>query len=54
MGAGHPRLAPQFFPSMKAILKVNYGSLNLLPGTPAQNMLISIVVLPFQKLFILL
>lgn len=53
MGAGHPT-AGTLSPSMKAILKVNYDSLKLPKGTPAQNMLISINVLPFQKLFVLL
>lgn len=53
MGAGHPT-AGTLSPSMKSILKVDYGSLKSLTETPAQNMLISINVLPFQMLFVLL
>jgi hypothetical protein len=53
MGAGHPRLAPQFFSSMKAILKVSYGNMKLIANTNTKK-LISIIILPFQKLFVLL
>jgi len=53
MGADHPRLAPQFFPSMKAILKVSYGNETDSKNTNTK-MLISIIILPFQKLFVLL
>ncbi len=33
-----PSMAGTLSPSMKAILKVNYGSLELLTGTSTQNM----------------